>query len=242
MDVTSIKTSTNLYTAQWCHVLHKIFSHNLRSNTALLTRLRGSSSLRFQKLDGARCVSGKDAQNVLLSSEDQAAHEALHRNIPSSSDSALFASENNKRPRPRGTPEETFPFGKKRQRVSRYDVFSMDGSSSTTTGSSASSKTLEGEPSVRSTSSRRPTFKTEISDMDQVVQHKVEEGKVAHKKTEQKSRNELSLLTTELEHCQCTFQIGTFLIFKKLSCKTYSKSIYSPNVFSDSDHISKKYC
>ncbi|CAD6581142.1 MAG: hypothetical protein ASARMPRED_000428, partial [Alectoria sarmentosa] len=76
----------------------------------------------------------------------------------------------------------------------------MDGSSSTTTGSSASSKTLEGEPSMRSTSSRRPTFKTENSDIDHVVQHKVEEGKVAPKKTEQKSRNELSLLTTELEH------------------------------------------
>ena len=37
--------------------------------------------------------------------------------------------------------------------------------------------------------------------MDQVVQHKVEEDKVAHKRAEQKRRNELSTLIAELEIC-----------------------------------------
>ena len=37
--------------------------------------------------------------------------------------------------------------------------------------------------------------------MDQGVQHKVQEGKLAYKRAEQRHRNELSTLRAELEHC-----------------------------------------
>lgn len=131
-----------------------------------------------------------------------------HHDDASSSDSALLASEDNKRPRLKANPEKTLPSGKELQCVSRYDVLSMDGSHCTLTGS-ASSKALRAEPSVSCTSLRRHTLKTNNSDVDQVVQYKVEEGKVAHKKAEQKRRNGLSSLITELEHCQSTFRIGT---------------------------------
>ena len=147
---------------------------------------------------------------VLLSSEDQTAHEALHHNDPSSSDSALPASENKWR-RLKSTLEETLPFGKKRQPVSRHDVLSMGGSSVTTTGSLASSKILRAEPSVGCTSRRRPTIDTDNSDMDQVVQHKVGDGKVAHKQAERKRRKEHSYVITKLEHCQSIFRLITFL-------------------------------
>ena len=130
---------------------------------------KASRSEESEILDNRRCISceWQGCSHVLLSSEDQAAHETLHWNDRSSSDSALLASKNNKRPRLTGAPEDTFPHGKKRQRVSRYEVHSTRGSSLTKARSSASSKTFKAKPFVRYTS------KTDNSDMDQMVQHMV---------------------------------------------------------------------
>lgn len=76
----------------------------------------------------------------------------------------------------------------------------MGGLSLTKTVSSVSSRTLKAKPPVQCTSSRRPTLKPDNSDIDQTIQHKFKEGKVTHKRAEQKRRNELSSLITELEH------------------------------------------
>ena len=65
--------------------------------------------------------------------------------------------------------------------------------------SSSDSKALRAKPSVRCALLRRATFKTDNSDMDQVVQHKVKEDKVAHKRAEQKRRNENSSSITALK-------------------------------------------
>lgn len=137
----------------------------------------------------------------LLSSEDQATHEPLHHDNWSSADSALRTSGENKRNRTGEDLEDTSPIGEKRKCVSRYHVSSTGRSNLTKTGSSASTKALRTKTSVRCTSSRHPTLETDNSDVDQGVQHKVEEGKVAHKRAEQKRRNEHSSLIKELEHC-----------------------------------------
>lgn len=137
--------------------------------------------------------------HILLSSEEQAEHEALYHNDWSSSDSASLAEENNKRRRPREAPKNTFPSRKKRQRMTRNDSHGAGSSRITETRSSISSKTLRAKPSVRCASSRRGNIKTDSSDMDLVIQHKVDEDKVAHKRAEQKRRNELSSLIIELE-------------------------------------------
>lgn len=155
---------------------------------------------------------------------------SLHHNDACSSDSALRASEGNKRPRLRATPEETLPSGKKLECVSRYDVLSINGSNCTTSGSSASSKTLQAEPSVSCTSLRHLALKIDDSDADQVVQYKVEEGKVAHKKAEQKRRNENSSLIIELEHCQSTFRIGTLFSPEDGSQDTIQEYLLSQSV------------
>ena len=161
---------------------------------------------------------------------------SLHQNDACSSEGALHASEDNERPRLRATPEDTLPSGKKLECVSRYDVLSMNGWNRTTTGSSAFSKTLRAEQSVSCTSLRNPALKTDDSDADQAVQYKVEEGKVAHKKAEQKRRNERSSLIIELEHCQSTCRIGTLFSPED----GLQDTIYSPKVSCDSDLISKK--
>lgn len=199
MDAGSIVTSTNRYNAPMvpCPAqrifVRSPFEHNSARKASRFEEPEVADTRRRIRCQWPGCF------QVLLSSEDQAAHGALHYNDRSSSDSALLASENNKRPRLRGDPEDTFSFGKKRQCLSHYDVHSSGGSSSIKTAPSASTKTLRAKPSVRCPSSRRPTAKTDDSDMDPVVQHKVKEGKVAHKRAEQKRRSELSSLIAEME-------------------------------------------
>ena len=92
-------------------------------------------------------------------------------------------------------PKDTYPIPKERQHDSRYEVHSTSGSISAKAGSSASSRSSRAKLFVQ----RNP--KNTDSDMDQVVQHKVEEGRVTHKRAEQQRRKELSSLITELEHC-----------------------------------------
>ena len=47
-----------------------------------------------------------------------------------------------------------------------------------------SSRTFIAEPSLRCTSLRRPIAKSDHLDVDQSIQHKVQEGKMAHKRAE----------------------------------------------------------
>lgn len=68
------------------------------------------------------------SSHVLLSPEDQAAHEARRHNSRSSSDSALLASETSSWPKVREAPGGTSPYGKERQRISRYHVQCTEGS------------------------------------------------------------------------------------------------------------------
>ena len=195
VDATSIVTSTNRYIAPTVP----------RPAQKILTRspLEHSSVRKASGFEESECLNTRrrslchwqGRSHCLISSKDGAAHEVIHNNDQSSSNGP-----NNKRPRPREAPDDTFLIGEKRQRVLRHDVPSTAGSHFIKTGSSASSKTLRAKPSVRCTSPRRPTLETDNSDMDLVVQHKVEEGKVAHKRAEQKRRNEQSSLITEMEH------------------------------------------
>ena len=131
----------------------------------------------------------------MFSFEDQAAQEGSHHKQVSSVDSAFIANarENN------GRFEDNVSSSKKRRCVSRHDVHSSGGPNSTK--SSVSGRTLGAEPSPRCTFSRPPNLKTDSSDVDQVIQHKVGDGKVAHKRAEQKRRNEHSTLIAELERC-----------------------------------------
>lgn len=132
--------------------------------------------------------------HILTSFQEQPEHEALSHRIWVSSDSASLANENKIRRRTRGALEATLPAEETRQRVSRNDVHYTGNSGYTKTGSSVSSKALRA-------SSGRATFKIDNSNMDQVVQHKVKEDKVAHKRAEQIRRNEHSSFMAALEHC-----------------------------------------
>lgn len=200
VDATSIVTSTNRYIAPTVpRPAQKVPTRSPLEHSSV----RKASGFEESECSDTRrrdLCQWQGRLHGLLSSKDRAAHEVLHNNDQSSSNGPLLASGNNKRPRPSEAPEDNFLIGEKRQRVPRHDVPSTVGSNSTKTGSSASSKTLRAKPSVRCTPPRRPTLETDNSDMDLVVQHKVEEGKVAHKRAEQKRRNEQSSLITEMEH------------------------------------------
>ena len=133
-----------------------------------------------------------------LLSEDQSAHEALyHQHLPSAK-GALNVTTENMRPRLGGASEDDSPPREKRCCVSRHHFHSTGSLNLTTTGRSASS-TTRARSSLRCTSSRRHVLKTNNSDENRAVQRKVE-GKVAHKRAEQKRRNETSSLITELKH------------------------------------------
>ena len=188
----SVVTSTNQYNPPT--VLRPAQKNVIRSPFEHSSVRKPSRFEESEVLDTGRRV-------CLPSSEDQAAHEALHHDDWSLSDSALRASGDNKRSRTGEDLEDASPIGEKRQCVSRYHVSSIGRSNLTKTGSSASNKALRAKTSVRCTSSRHPALETDNSDVDQGVQHKVEEGKVAHKRAEQKRRNEHSSLIKELEHC-----------------------------------------
>lgn len=175
---------------QWRSVLYKILSHGLRSSTALLTVRRDYTRL----LETRRLILCRSPQfsHDLLSSEDKVAHEALHHNHRYSINSALLTNEDNTRPKLRVAPEDDLPSGKKPCCASGYDVNPTGGSSSAKTWSSIPSRTSRAQQSLQCISSRRPTPKAKTLNQDWVVKHKVEEGKVVHKRAEQKRRNKRS--------------------------------------------------
>ena len=243
-DTTPIVTSTNLYIAPMTrhspqgHLTESTFEH-ISGRKALKITASGNSNT--PRRDSCHWQ-GQGCSHVLFPSKDQLEHDALPHKDPSSSDRALPARENHKCRRLMGTLEEIFPCGKTRQRISRHDVLSMGDSSITMTGSSASSQTpLRAEPSVGRTSLQRPTLNTDNSDVDQLIQHKVGESKDAHKKAEQKRRNEGSSLITELEHCQSTLRLKVLLVVtKSWVARHISRVFYSLNLPCDSHTISKE--
>lgn len=174
IDDTSVMASLNQYNASI------VFGgvENTDTRRRILRHWRGSS-------------------HVLLSLEDQAAHEALHHEGRSSSDSALLVGEISSCLKLREAPGYASPCGQERRRISHHNLQCTEASNSTRTGPSTTSKA---EPSVGCIAPGRPTLDSNESDISQVILHKVKEGKVAHKRAEQKRRNERSSLITELEH------------------------------------------
>ena len=202
-DTTSIETITNRDNGSMVpHLGQKPLPQSLLEHSYAPKAAKASRSDREISDVGQRIsCRWQGCSHVLLSPEDQAAHESVHLDDQSSSDSALLASQKNERHRFKGGSEDTYRFGEKGRRVSSSKIYSTEGSSILKPGSSASSSTLRATPSTRSISPRHPNLKADKVDIDRVVQHKVEGAKVAHKIAEQKRRNEFSSLITEVEHC-----------------------------------------